>query len=358
MRTPQCRRVTLTCCVAIFLTAVNAPLAEAYRFYPVSEERWIVPASAALRWETKDFPLRFHLQDSIPDYLDETRWRDIAARALRAWSSIPTADIELRLEPDRVQGEGRDGSDGMFTVGWIPFGDDSSVSGRALLWTSVSTGRVTHCDIEMNVDRFRRWLEDGVDREEVEQRMLQTLMHEIGHCLGLAHTEPHPIPGWLEYSQEQPPPIPAGFLPETVMSYGFARIGAVSEDEKTGVSLLYPASGFVASRGDVSGRLVRNSGTVPFAYIQAVYPGSRPRMGPGVFADEVGYFHLEGLQRGTALLWVHPILIHFSNAHGDILAKAFDGGGLDVLDQWQWVEVTPGQAVGVADIEVESGRLR
>ena len=81
-------------------------------------------------------------------------------------------------------------------------------------------------------------------------------------------------------------------------------------------------------------------------------------MGPGGFADEEGYFHLEGLEPGTVLLWMHPILIHYSNAHGDLLAMAFEGGGLDVLDQWQWVRVARGETVGIPDIELEGGRLR
>lgn len=330
---------------------------EAYRFYGPAGGGAIVTAAEARRWHSADFPLRFHLQDNIPDFLDEPRWRDFVRDGLREWSALGTADIPISITPDLVEGDGADGNDGRLTIGWVPFEDEAdTVSGRARWWSRVSTNRIVHCDIEMNAARFRGWLDEGVEREWVERAIRNTLVHEVGHCLGLAHTEPHPIPGWLTYL-DKPPPIPPGFLPETVMSYGFGRDAAVTEDERTAVSLLYPASGFAASRGAVAGRLIGESGGAPFAYVQAVYLGYSPRMGPGAFADGEGYFHLEGLEPGTVLLWVHPILIHYSNGHGELLVMAAEGGGLDVLDQWHWVGVTAGQTVGVPDLVLAAGRL-
>lgn len=332
--------------------------AEAYRFYTLRADGVVGSAAEAIRWNAEDFPLRFHLQDNVPDYLEETGWRDIVRESLAAWSAVGSASAQLSLEPGLVEGDGADLSDERFSIGWVSFEEErSSFSGRALRAYRPSTGKWASCDVEMNVDRFREWLDEGVALESVVLSVRETLVHEVGHCLGLDHTEPLPIPGWWA-TREGHPPIPAGFLPETIMSYAFGQGAVPSEDEKTAVSLLYPAPRFLASRGSVSGRLVRDSENVPFAYLQAVYPGVRPRMGPGVFADEEGYFHLEGLEDGPLLLWIHPILIHHSNAHGEILAMAFEGGGLNVLDQWQWVRVTRGENVAIPDIELAEGRLR
>lgn len=349
------RRLAVGCFIATIGAAGNPGRVEAYRFYSLRDANPILSAAEASRWDIADFPLRFHLQDNIPDYLEEGQWRGIVEDGLAEWTAIRTADIRLSLEPDLVEGDGADSGDERLTIGWVS-SEGETWSGRAHPVFRVSTHQLVHCDITMNADRFREWLDDGLDPDVVYDLVRDTVVHEVGHCLGLRHTEPHPIPGWLEVI-EDPPPIPAGFLPETVMSYGFGTRAAVTEDEATAVSLLYPATGFNAARGAVSGRLVRDSAPVPFAYVQAVYLGSRPRMGPGAFADQEGYFHLQGLEAGPTLLWVHPILIHYSNAHGSLLTMAFECGGLDVLDQWQWVSVRLGETVGVPDLVLAAGRL-
>ena len=341
-------------CVAGFVMG-NPGRGEAYRFNSLRGTAAIATAAEAIRWDATDFPLRFHLQDNIPEYLTEAQWREIVKDGFGVWSAIRTADVRLSLEPDLVEGDGADRADDLLTIGWIP--DEAiTFAGRSKRWSWLPTGRTSHCDIEMSLDYYRQALDaDGLELEEFHGLMRETLAHEVGHCLGLRHTEPHPIPGWLSAS-EDPPPIPSGFLPDPMMSYGFARVAELTQDDEIAVSLLYPVPGFASSRGAISGRLLGEAGIVPFAYVQAVYPGYQPRMGPGAFANEDGYFHLEGLQPGTVTLWVHPILVHHTNAHGDLLAMAFDRSGLDTLDQWRWVRVPRGDTVGVTDIRLATGR--
>ena len=186
------------------------------------------------------------------------------------------------------------------------------------------------------------------------------MLHEVGHCLGLAHTEPHPVPRFL-FGEELAdltgaPASPFG--PDTVMSYAVEFPVELSEDDAVAVSLLYPAPGWLERTGAVSGRLLRDSDPVAFGYVQAVYPGPRPRMGPGVFADAEGAFLLEGLDPGPVLLWVHPILLQRAIAHPYMLNYALEEDVLEFLDQLQWVRVEEGAVLGLPAFHLASGRPR
>ena len=125
--------------ISILLAAAPA---EAYRFlnllagdlFQSDSEEWnalLVPtAGDAVRWSAEDFPLRFHLQDNIPDFLDEARWREMVTEALRQWSGIRTSEISLSLAPGLVapgtSEDGTDANDGQLTIGWLSsLGEDS-----------------------------------------------------------------------------------------------------------------------------------------------------------------------------------------------------------------------------------------
>ena len=146
-------------------------------------------------------------------------------------------------------------------------------------------------------------------------------MHEIGHCLGLGHVPPNPV--WLGQDANSPD-WPAGFLPEplaglssdpqmsTAASYG---VPGLTLDDRIGVSLLYPAPGFLEERGSIGGRLRdpggrnrrRSCTCSPWDYASgaAVF-------GPGAFADERGQFP----PRGPAGRSGPPLGASDATAHG------------------------------------------
>ena len=352
--------------IALIAASLPASPGETYRFFQRLGDWNEVTSSAGARvWAAEDLPLRFRMLENgnLPEKegLDAARWREINRESIAAWVDVPTAAIGILLEAEAVLADEASDGDGINTIGFSSYEGfvDGWFSGFArYVWED---GEWAECDIEISPFYFERSPVDDPEQERRTVPDLYTIMtHEMGHCLGLAHTAMNPM--WLARPGPavwEPGVLPEGIdamQPHPIMSYGSSfRSPDLTPDDVHAISLAYPAPGFLASRGAIGGRVVFPSGDpVPLAYVQTVdYSGGAAAFGPGAFTDRRGEFMLEGMPPGPVHLWVRPVIA--GRAHGD-LELALEAGSLDLADRQRWFRVRAGVATLVPDIVVEPGR--
>lgn len=320
---------------------VAAPPVPAYRLI---HDGFVLGGEAgAQRWPEDAWPLRYRLLENqlLPEELfaDHDAWREFLGAAIQQWNEIPTAEFDIRLEEEPLQQAYNLVSDGLNTIGFTTaFSGNWAGSAGFVSWV-FEAGSLEECDVNLDPNYFT-----GVPEEMRRDRLTEVILHEVGHCLGLLHSDPMPVVTGL------PGVDLAGFSPDPTMSYG-DRGPFLTRDDIVGVSLLYPAPEFRGSTGSVAGAVrFRDGSPVRYAYVQAVEMGTPgARAGPGMFTDEEGNFLIEGLQPGPLMLWIHPIVL--PRAH------QFPGEwALNFQDQWVFTESVVGETTEVPAIALRRGR--
>lgn len=346
---------------SVALGLLSGGAASGYRFYDAGEASLAPSAGDAVRWRASVWGPGESLAWSLADDPGWTSaWTGSEGRphdppfariedavplveaALAAWAGVGSADIRWRLS-GIGPGPGIE-KDGRNSLTVQP--NDSGAGGLATYWFERRDGEspweIVECDIEISP------LAAAYTGSE-SPRSLSTLLHEFGHCLGLAHSAAHPLwNGWRE--------VDYGIWGESPkMSYGRALGNGLTPDDIVGASLLRPAEGWPASTASVAGRVTVSGEPAPFvSVLSARLAGGAETPGPSAFTDEEGHFALEGLPPGDYLIAAGSLTE--GRAHGRLLEggaelAARDGFRLDP------VALAAGEARTGLALDLAAGRL-
>lgn len=375
-------RAAAACSALLALGAALHPSpVGAYRFFDAGGEdeplaSWrLLDARGALRWAPEvwgpgstfswevapdpDFEELFGGPSGVLPYFQE---------ALDSWAELPSADISWTASVGAAEEseEGEEPPDFVVPDGRSTFSIDaeSRAGGYAALWSRRRPAdafgnrwELVECDFTLG--SWAATLDDPANPESDLDFAVQVTVHELGHCIGLAHSGAISILGRrrqpLFGSRRQPQQFEHPRDP--AMSYGFGHDdpAAVPADDAIGASLLRPAPGWARGTGSISGRLRLDDEPASWAQVWAIPADSEAGLPErvGAFSNEAGRFRIEGLPPGDYLLWAHPIII--GGAHGILLAN---GAPLDLDDTVATapVRVLAGQDTAEVDLPMRIGR--
>jgi uncharacterized protein (TIGR03437 family) len=179
-----------------------------------------------------------------------------------------------------------------------------------------------------------------------------TIVHELGHSLGLQHT-----------------------LTSSVMSTqttaAITKALPLAADDVAGISLLYPANGYPANTGSITGTILLSGAAVNMASVVAL---STSGTAVSAITNPDGTYQINGIPPGQYFVYVHPLPpadIAGGEAYPDNIVPPQDPngnpfpanigfgaqfyGGTTDWTQTSQISVAPGQATAGINFNVKAG---
>ncbi|MBZ5605531.1 MAG: matrixin family metalloprotease [Acidobacteriia bacterium] len=112
-----------------------------------------------------------------------------------------------------------------------------------------------------------------------------TVVHEFGHALGLQHTE-------------------TASAMSTQITRGTTKAAPLTADDVAGISALYPANGFLAATGSITGTVSLNGAGVNMAVVTVL---STSGVAVSAVTSPDGSYRIDAVPPGQYYVYVHPL---------------------------------------------------
>lgn len=284
---------------------------DAYLLYDSGAFDYVVASVDAIRWSqhawAPNSTLVWQIErtpevDAEPDFAGNLVLA--SERALALWSDISTADISWQLDGFVSGSETSSLRDARNLLVF-----DRGFQGAAAWWRrnlALDSWEATECDVGLPFEPAELKTSDLAALDW----LVDFLVRELGHCIGLGAPAAFPTYPWLRTSA---PRASASKRSSAVWHHvpamrWEAESLELAADDRVGASLLRPRAGWLVGTGSLSGTLSLDDNSVAYGHVWALRRNPEGIRTPvGAFADASGRFLIEGLLPGDYVLWAHPI---------------------------------------------------
>ena len=257
----------------IHYTSATAP------YLPVPEkfDLSVLPNKTVTIFVSDAGPKKFATNDSLPSVLTQV------GQAAQVWNGVATSDLRVTFG-----GLYADGTAGATPGGELVFDDEVPPGLLAITTHTSANTALTGPDgpffpITRSVLHFRSDLTQAPGPSYSEGFFL-TVVHEIGHALGLQHTF-------------------TSSVMSTAVTRATAELEPLDADDIVAISLLYPRN-FGGNTGTVTGTVTAGGAGVHMASVVALRPGGSAL---SALTNPDGTYRIDGIPPGNYFIYVQPL---------------------------------------------------